>query len=37
VIEKYEECGDKLVKLSLTAANQDGDVKLSGQAVIVIN
>ena len=37
VVEKYEEAGDKLVKLSLTAANQDGDVKLSGQAVIVIN
>ena len=37
VVEKYEEAGDKLVKLSLTAANQDGDVKLSGQAVIVLN
>ena len=37
VVEKYEEAGEKLVKLSLTAANQDGDVKLSGQAVIVLN
>ena len=37
VFEKYEEAGEKLIKLTLTAANQDGDVKLSGQAVIVLN
>jgi acyl dehydratase len=36
VIEKYEENGEKLVKLEVTAANQDGDVKLSGQAVIAL-
>ena len=36
VIEKYEEGGDKLVKLEVTAANQDGDVKLSGQAVVAL-
>lgn len=37
VVEKYEEDGEKLIKLALTAANQDGDVKLSGHAVIVLN
>lgn len=36
VIEKYEEDGDKLVKLEVTAANQDGEVKLSGQAVVAL-
>ena len=36
VIEKYEEGGDKLVKLEVTAANQDGEVKLSGQAVVAL-
>ena len=36
VLEKYEENGEKLVKLEVTAANQDGDVKLSGQAVVAL-
>ncbi len=36
VLEKYEENGEKLIKLEVTAANQDGDVKLSGQAVVAL-
>ena len=36
VLEKYEENGEKLVKLEVIAANQDGDVKLSGQAVVAL-
>jgi acyl dehydratase len=36
VLEKYEENGEKLVKLEVTAANQDGDIKLSGQAVVAL-
>jgi len=36
VLEKYEENGEKLVKLEVTATNQDGDVKLSGQAVVAL-
>jgi acyl dehydratase len=36
VLEKFEENGEKLVRLELTAANQTGDVKLSGQAVIAV-
>ena len=36
VLEKYEENGEKLVKLEVTAANQDGDVKLSGHAVVAL-
>jgi acyl dehydratase len=36
VIEKYEEGGEKLVKLEVTAVNQDGDIKLSGQAVLAL-
>ena len=34
VLEKYETNGEKLVKLEVAAANQDGDVKLSGHAVV---
>ena len=36
VVEKYEKDGEKLVKLSLTAVNQDDDIKLSGQAVVAL-
>ena len=36
VLEKYEENGENLVKLEVTAANQDGDVKLSGHAVVAL-
>jgi acyl dehydratase len=36
VLEKYEENGEKLVKLEVAAANQDGDVKLSGHAVVAL-
>jgi acyl dehydratase len=36
VLEKYEENGEKLVKLEVIAANQDGDVKLSGHAVVAL-
>jgi acyl dehydratase len=36
VLEKFEKDGEKLVRLELTAANQSGDVKLSGQAVVVL-
>jgi acyl dehydratase len=34
VVGKYEEHGEKFIKLDLTATNQIGDVKLSGKAVI---
>lgn len=36
VVEKYEKGGEKLVKLEVTAVDQDGDVKLSGQAVVAL-
>lgn len=36
VVEKFEENGEKLVRLEIAALNQDGDVKLSGHAVIAI-
>ena len=36
VMEKFEQDGEKLVRLELIAANQTGDVKLSGQAVIAL-
>ncbi|EKD36139.1 MAG: hypothetical protein ACD_75C01618G0004 [uncultured bacterium] len=36
VTEKYEKNGEKLVELAVTAVNQDGDVKLSGRAVIAL-
>ena len=36
VIEKSEEGGKQLVKLELTAANHDGDVKLLGHAEIAL-
>lgn len=36
IVEKFENNGEKLVRLEIAALNQDGDVKLSGQAVIAI-
>jgi acyl dehydratase len=36
VIKKYEENGEQLVQLEITAANQEGDVKLVGQAVVAV-
>lgn len=36
VVEKFEKNGEKLVRLEIAALNQDGDVKLSGHAVIAI-
>lgn len=36
VVEKFEKNGEKLVRLEIAALNQDGDVKLSGQAVVAI-
>lgn len=36
IIEKFEQNGEQLVRLELTAANQDGEVKLTGQAIIAL-
>ena len=36
VMEKFENNGEKLVRLRLAAANQDGEVKVKGEAVIAI-
>ena len=36
VIEKFTENDESLVRLELSASNQDGDVKLVGQAVVAI-
>ena len=36
VVEKFEVDDEKLIKLEVKAANQDGDVKLMGHAVIVL-
>ena len=36
VIEKFEKNGENCVKLEVKAQNQDGDVKLSGHAVIAL-
>lgn len=36
VAEKLEEGGEKRVKLALTAANQDGQVKAAGEAVVAL-
>lgn len=36
VIEKFQKNGENCVKLEVKAQNQDGDVKLSGHAVIAI-
>ncbi|MCK4507904.1 MAG: MaoC family dehydratase [Desulfuromonadales bacterium] len=36
IVEKYEKNGEQLIRLEVTAANQGGDIKLSGQAVIAL-
>lgn len=36
VVEKFEQDGENLVRLELTASNQDGEVKLSGEAVVAL-
>lgn len=36
IVEKYEKDGEQLIRMEVTAANQDGDIKLSGQAVIAL-
>ena len=36
VVEKFEENGEKRVRLELTAKNQDGEVKLAGGAVVAL-
>lgn len=37
VIELFEEAGEQRARLELTAANQDGDVKLVGTATICVD
>ncbi len=36
IIEKFEENGETRVRLKLQAANQDGEVKLVGEAVVAL-
>ncbi len=36
IVEKYEKDGEQLIRLEVNAANQDGDIKLSGQAVVAL-
>src|SRR5438874_13006610 len=36
VMEKFEDKGEKLVRLRLTAVNQEGEVKVKGEAVVAI-
>lgn len=37
VVEKFEVNGEKQARLELIAANQDGEVKLAGQAVVALS
>ena len=37
IVGKYEKDGEQLIRMEVTAANQDGDIKLSGQAVIALH
>ncbi|MBW8636324.1 MaoC family dehydratase [Hoeflea sp. WL0058] len=37
VVEKLERDGEKLVRLELTAANQSGDTKLAGEALVALD
>jgi acyl dehydratase len=37
VVEKFERNGESCLRLDVQAANQDGDVKLSGQAVVALS
>ncbi len=36
VIELFEEAGERRAKLQLKAANQDGDIKLLGEAIVAL-
>lgn len=36
IVEKWQQDGDKLVRLEIVAANDGGEVKLSGQALIAL-
>ena len=36
ITEKFQENGETRVRVAVRAANQDGDVKLAGDAVIVL-
>lgn len=37
VVEKFEQDGEKRVRLDLQAANQDGEVKLQGEAIVALD
>lgn len=37
ITETLEKDGENLVRLELTAANQDGDIKLQGEALVSLN
>ena len=37
VTEKFEEEGEKRVRLEVKAADQEGDVKLIGEAVVTLD
>ncbi|MFT5574521.1 MAG: acyl dehydratase [Bermanella sp.] len=37
VVEKFEVQGEQLLRLTLTARNQNNDIKLQGEAVVAIN
>lgn len=37
IVDKFEEDGDQCVRLEIQTINQDGQVKLSGEAVIKLN
>ena len=36
VMEKFEDNGEKLVRLRLEAVNQDGEIKVKGEAVVAV-
>jgi acyl dehydratase len=36
IVEKFEQEGETLVRVELKAVNQDGDIKLSGEAVVAL-
>ena len=36
IIEKLEKDGEKLVRLNIVATNENGEVKLAGQALIAL-
>lgn len=36
VVEKFEEDGEKCLRLDIQAVNQDGEIKIAGQAVLAL-